>query len=81
MFSYPTDDKKNRANLKVGESSWSKPLSFDAIGSAFEAVLPHSSAKSEIHVGISVAEGEGKYKLTKVVTIAPRFIIKNKFSE
>lgn len=81
MFSFPTDDKKNRANLKVGESSWSKPLSFDAIGSSFEAVLPHSSARSEIHVGLSVAEGEGKYKLTKVVTIAPRFIIKNKFSE
>ena len=81
MFSFPTDDKKNRANLKVGESSWSKPLSFDAIGSSFEAVLPHSSARSEIHVGLSVAEGEGKYKLTKVVTIAPRFIIKNKFNE
>ena len=81
MFSFPTDDKKNRANLKVGESSWSKPLSFDAIGSSFEAVLPHSNARSEIHVGLSVAEGEGKYKLTKVVTIAPRFIIKNKFSE
>ena len=81
MFSFPTDDKKNRANLKVGESSWSKPLSFDAIGSSFEAVLPHSSARSEIHVGLSVAEGEGKYKLTKVVTIAPRFILKNKFSE
>lgn len=83
MFSYPTDDKKNRANLKVGESGWSKPLSFDAIGSAFEAVLPHSNtnAKSEIVVGISVAEGEGKYNLTKVVTIAPRFVLKNKFSE
>ena len=81
MFSFPTDDKKNRANLKVGESSWSKPLSFDAIGSSFEAVLSHSSARSEIHVGLSVAEGEGKYKLTKVVTIAPRFILKNKFSE
>ena len=81
MFAYPTDDKKNRANLKVGESGWSKPLSFDAIGSAFETVLPHSNARSEIHVGLSVAEGEGKYKLTKVVTIAPRFIIKNKFNE
>ena len=81
MFSYPTDDKKNRANLKVGESGWSKPLSFDAIGSAFETVRPHSNAKSEIVVGLSVAEGEGKYNLTKVVTIAPRFILKNKFNE
>ena len=81
MFSYPTDDKKNRANLKVGDSQWSKPQSFDAIGSAFETVLPHSSERTEIHVGLSVAEGEGKYKLTKVVTVAPRFVLKNKFSE
>lgn len=81
MFSYPTDDKKNRANIKVGDSQWSKPQSFDAIGSAFETVLPHASERTEMHVGFSVAEGEGKYKLTKVVTIAPRFILKNKFNE
>ena len=81
MFSYPTDDKKNRANLKVGDSQWSKPQSFDAIGSAFETVLPHSKERTEMHVGLSVAEGEGKYKLTKVVTVAPRFILKNKFNE
>ncbi|KAL9612615.1 MAG: hypothetical protein Q9167_002785 [Letrouitia subvulpina] len=81
MFSYPSDDRKNRAYLKVGESSWSKPQSFDAIGSTFEAVLPSASAKSELSVGISVAEGEGKYKLTKVVTVAPRFVLKNKLKE
>ena len=81
MFSYPTDDKKNRANLKIGDSSWSKPQSLDAIGSAFETVLPHSSERTEMHVGLSIAEGEGKYKLTKVVTVAPRFILKNKFNE
>lgn len=81
MFSYPSDDRKNRASLKVGESSWSKPQSFDAIGSTFDAVLQSSNSKSELHVGMSVAEGEGKYKLTKVVTVAPRFILKNKFKE
>ena len=81
MFSYPSEERKNRANIKVGESQWSKPQSFDAIGSAFDAVLPSSTAKSELHVGISVAEGEGKYNLTKVVTVAPRFILKNKLKE
>lgn len=81
MFSYPSDDRKNRASLKVGDSSWSKPQSFDAIGSTFDAVLQSSNSKSELHVGMSVAEGEGKYKLTKVVTVAPRFILKNKFKE
>ncbi|KAI4286783.1 MAG: hypothetical protein L6R35_003961 [Caloplaca aegaea] len=81
MFSYPSDDRKNRATLKVGDSSWSKPQSFDAIGSTFEAVLPSPTSKSELSVGVSVAEGEGKYKLTKVVTVAPRFVLKNKLRE
>ena len=81
MFSYPNDDRKNRAMLRVGDSGWSKPQSFDAIGSAFDAAVPGSQSKSEMHIGISVAEGEGKYKLTKVVTVAPRFIIKNKIPE
>lgn len=81
MFSYPHDDRKNRALLKIGESGWSKPQSFDAIGSTTDAVLPGANPKSEMHVGISVAEGEGKYKLSKVVTVTPRFILKNKLSE
>ena len=81
MYSYPTDDRKNRSNLKIGESAWSKPQSFDAIGSTFEVVLPSSSGKSELHVGVSVTEGEGKYTLTKVVTVTPRFILKNKMTE
>ncbi|CAO1605338.1 Vacuolar protein sorting-associated protein 13 [Xanthoria calcicola] len=81
MFSYPSDDRKNRATLKIGDSSWSKPQSFDAIGSTFEAVLPSPTSKSELSVGVSVAEGEGKYKLTKVVTVAPRFVLKNKLKE
>ena len=81
MFSYPTDDTRNRANIKVGDSSWSKPQSLDAIGSSFEVVLPSSNIKSEMHVGVSVMEGEGKYNLTKVATITPRFILKNKLRE
>ena len=81
MFSYPSEDRKNRAVLKVGDSAWSKPQSFDAIGSTFDAVLPSTAEKSEMHVGVSVTEGEGKYKLTKVVTVTPRFIIKNKMAE
>lgn len=82
MFSYPGgEDRKNRASIKVGESSWSKPQSLDAIGSAFDVTLPSANGKSELNVGISVAEGEGKYNLTKVVTVAPRFVLKNKLKE
>jgi len=81
MFSFPTDDRKNRALVKVGDSSWSQPVSFDAIGAAVDIKLPAESGRSEMHAGLTVKEGEGKYKLTKVVTITPRFVVKNKLAE
>ena len=44
--------------------------------------IPSPSQKTEeTHAGLSWAEGLGKYKLTKVVTLAPRFLIKNNMSE
>ncbi|KAL1801615.1 hypothetical protein ACET3X_001957 [Alternaria dauci] len=81
MFSYPTENKKNRALIKVGDSNWSKPQSFDAIGSTYTVALPSNKARSDMHLGVSVSEGEGKYNLTKTVSIAPRFIVKNKMKE
>ena len=35
----------------------------------------------ESHVGISWTEGSGRYKLSKVITLAPRFLVKNKLDE
>jgi vacuolar protein sorting-associated protein 13A/C len=81
MFAFGGDDQRNRVILKVGESNWSKPQSLDAIGSTVDVVLPSTVQKSEIHVGITVEPGEGKYKMTKVVTLAPRFVLKNQMSE
>ncbi|TQS37082.1 hypothetical protein Golomagni_02454 [Golovinomyces magnicellulatus] len=81
MFTFSGDDQRNRAILKVGESSWSRPQSFDAIGSTIEVVLPSATKNTEIHVGITVRAGEGKHSMSKVVTIAPRFILKNRMSE
>ncbi|KAL1297408.1 hypothetical protein AAFC00_004942 [Neodothiora populina] len=81
MFSFPTDDKKNRAMIKVGSSAWSKPVSFDAIGSTTAIGLPAESGRAEMHCGLTVEEGEGKYKLTKVVTIAPRFVVNNRLGQ
>ena len=81
MYSYPTEDTKNRSLLKIADSAWSRPQSFEAIGSTFEVTLPDRRGRSELNVGVSVVEGEGKYKLTKVVDVAPRFILKNKLNE
>lgn len=81
MFSYGNDDNRNRALLKIADSEWSKPQSFDAIGSTNEVVLPSTSSNAEIHVGITIESGEGKFKMTKVVTLAPRFVLRNKLGE
>ncbi|KAF9888012.1 hypothetical protein FE257_009402 [Aspergillus nanangensis] len=70
-----------RAAAGQGGSAWSRPQSFEALGSTTEVVLPDRHGKSEFHAGVSVAEGQGKYKLTKVVTLAPRFVLKNKLNE
>ncbi|RAL67957.1 hypothetical protein DID88_008681 [Monilinia fructigena] len=81
MFAYGGDDQRNRVLLKVGDSNWSKPQSFDAIGSNVDVVLPSAKNNTEIHVGITIEAGDGKYKMTKVVTLAPRFVLKNQMSE
>ncbi|ESZ98798.1 putative Vacuolar protein sorting-associated protein 13 [Sclerotinia borealis F-4128] len=81
MFAYGGDDQRNRALLKIGDSNWSKPQSLDAIGSNVDVVLPSSKDNTEIHVGINIEAGDGKYKMTKVVTLAPRFVLKNQMSE
>ncbi|QIW98703.1 hypothetical protein AMS68_004221 [Peltaster fructicola] len=81
MFSFPTDDRKNRALIKIGDSQWSQPVSFDAIGAAVDTKVAAESGRSEMHIGLTVKEGEGKYKLTKVVTVTPRFIVKNRLTE
>jgi len=81
MFSFPTDDHKNRALLKLSGSQWSKHVSFEAIGSATDITLQTDAGRAEMHCGLTVEEGEGKYKMTKVVTLTPRFVVKNKIGQ
>ena len=57
-------------------------ISFDAPRAETRLVMLHQERRSdEIHAGLSWAEGLGKYKLTKVITLAPRFIVKSDFSQ
>ncbi|KZO93498.1 vacuolar protein sorting-associated protein 13 [Calocera viscosa TUFC12733] len=77
MFSQGSDDRRNRCLLKIGASDWSKPLSFEAVKADTEVVILSPSGNEEMHVGMSYSEGLGKYKLTKVITVAPRFLIRN----
>ncbi|KAI9460579.1 hypothetical protein BJY52DRAFT_1117906 [Lactarius psammicola] len=72
----------NEFIFSVGKSSWSKNVSLEAPTADMALAIPSQSQKNEeTHVGLSWTEGLGKYKLTKVITLAPRFLIKNNLSE
>jgi len=58
----------------------STPISLDASGSACEISLLTKDRQRELYLGISVAPGTGRYVNTKIVTIAPRFILCNSLS-
>ncbi|CAE6488407.1 unnamed protein product [Rhizoctonia solani] len=75
MFSHSTKGG-NEFSISVASSSWSTPVNFESLRTETEIVM-RASKNEDIHVGISWAEGLGKYKLSKVVTLAPRFIVKN----
>jgi vacuolar protein sorting-associated protein 13A/C len=79
MFSYDTDDRRNRALIKVGNSSWSPPQSFEAVGQASEAVIEREweNDPGNAHLGITIGHGEGQYKLTKIVSIRPRYVVES----
>jgi len=82
MFSFDKHgDTSNRALLKVNDSSWTSPLSFDAIGQTNAAKVQVNGKQTEMNVGISITEGQGKYNLSKVITIAPRYIFRNCLEE
>lgn len=77
LFSHNSNDRRNRVLMRVGDSQWSKPLSFEAIGSETEVVIPSASRNEEIHVGLTVEDGLGKFKLSKVVKLTPRYLVRN----
>lgn len=72
----------NEFIFSVGKSSWSKTVSLEAPTADTALAIPSQNQKNEeTHVGLSWTEGLGKYKLTKILTLAPRFLIKNNLSE
>lgn len=81
VFSHNSNDRRNRMLLRVGDSGWSRPLSFEAVGSEMEVVLPSASKNEEIHLGLTVNDGLGKFKLSKVVKLRPRYIVRNQLNE
>jgi len=70
-------ERNNRFVLRVGDSSWSKPLSFDVIGSEVGVAIPSAEGDRELHLGLDVQDGLGKFKLSKVIKLTPRYFVYN----
>ncbi|KAK6464505.1 vacuolar sorting [Scheffersomyces coipomensis] len=82
MFSFDkNDNRRNRVQIKAGDSTWTQPISFDAIGQSSEARAQIVDRQLEMNIGISIAEGEGKYNLSKIVTLSPRYVLRNMLDE
>lgn len=70
-------ERNNRFVLRVGNSSWSKPLSFDVIGSEVGVAIPSARGDRELHLGLDIEDGLAKFKLSKVVKLTPRYMVQN----
>ncbi|KAI8319824.1 hypothetical protein GQ54DRAFT_264680 [Martensiomyces pterosporus] len=77
MFSFGSYDFRNRALVRVSDSDWSRPLSFDALGSSSEFTIPSADKLSDTHLGIEIEPGRGRYSHTRVVTFSSRYVVKN----
>ncbi|ODV90204.1 hypothetical protein CANCADRAFT_1934 [Tortispora caseinolytica NRRL Y-17796] len=80
LFSFTSDSTRNRAVIESGERFKSAPVSFDAIGSVKEIKLLSEIKQSSMHLGIAVEEGKGDIRLSKVVTLTPRFVLTNRLN-
>ncbi|KAJ1822144.1 Vacuolar protein sorting-associated protein 13 [Coemansia sp. RSA 2598] len=77
MFSFGSYDLRNRALVRVSDADWSRPLSFDALGSSSEVIVPSSDKLADTHLGIEIEPGRGRYSHTRVVTFTSRYVVKN----
>lgn len=65
--------------FNFGDSAWSRMISLEAPSAETEvAVSTQRNSPDRLFTGLSWSEGQGKYKLTKVITLTPRFLIRNK---
>ena len=82
VFSHPKEQGAEFL-FRLADSGWSKALNFEAPSADTTITLPPATnqGSKEAHIGVSWTSGLGKYKLTKVVTFAPRFVIKNELPQ
>jgi vacuolar protein sorting-associated protein 13A/C len=63
VFNFPHSDRRDRLLLKVADSKFSKPMSFDSPAADMAVVMQTGRGDKEYHVGLSYTEGLGKVSL------------------
>jgi vacuolar protein sorting-associated protein 13A/C len=64
MFSHPNSKSvKNRARIRVADSNWSEPVSFEAVGAELELDCKSMLVSKWYNLGGLVSLGQGKVKL------------------
>jgi len=59
LFSHASDDRRNRVLMRLENSEWSKPLSFEAVGTVTQADFASPALRKETRIGLKVSEGIG----------------------
>lgn len=78
LFSYTQFEPfKSRTLIRAPNSEWSKPISLEATGSAGEVVMNVDGSAERYQLGVVMGLGEGKFYRTKVIKMAPRYMIVN----
>ena len=94
MLGTSGDERRGSLYIRVGSSTWSPETSFEAVSASANLTMACGDGSQEMHVGLSWVQGTGKvrlavlgrpeahrqYKLSKIITIQPRFFIKNLYS-
>ena len=64
---------------RLGDAAWSAPFNIDALGFRFSASIPAAGGGggNAYDVAVSIQQGEGAYRRTKMVVLAPRLVIVN----
>lgn len=73
--------ERNTIQLRLGDSYPSENFSIDKIGQSFEVRVGLKTKNFEDDVGIYITEGQGIYNLTKVIMVAPRYVIRNDLNQ
>ncbi|KAI8978652.1 hypothetical protein BDB01DRAFT_799548 [Pilobolus umbonatus] len=77
IYSYTEIDHGNRSQISTSHTKWSDEISFEAIGSSQDTRFTGEDGKYIFHAGIKVEEGGDHLRLSKIVTITPRYILQN----